>query len=302
MQESSAPIRFSEIGERLRAFRMGRGLAPEDLAGRLGISRAALYRAEKGQIPKIETLTRISDVLGVSLPTLLGVGIEYVDTAIAFFERMRQLEETSHQIVGLFGPISYLLTSDTYDATLREVLIEGITETGSGRAPALNAVETLMDVLAARKAAYRRKRPLIASLVSSADIERFLLHGLVGRHDLLPETIARRRREALAETRAIRDLLRDPPIGVQVGIVRETIPATSFQIFRQPDRAVLAISPFRLGEQPNVRVGAALITSAPEALELHESIAQQLWQRAFRGSEGADYLDDLIRRYSIGTS
>ena len=117
MQESSTPIRFSEIGERLRAFRMGRGLAPEDLAGRLGISRAALYRAEKGQIPKIETLIRISDVLGVSLPTLLGVGIEYVDTAIAFFERMRQLEETSHQIVGLFGPISYLLTSDTYDAT-----------------------------------------------------------------------------------------------------------------------------------------------------------------------------------------
>ncbi|HMB10122.1 MAG TPA: transcriptional regulator, partial [Saliniramus sp.] len=153
-----------------------------------------------------------------------------------------------------------------------------------------------------RKAAYRQKRPLIASLVSSADIERFLLHGLVGRHDLLPETIARRRREALAETLAIRDLLRDPPIGVQVGIVRETIPATSFQIFRQPDRAVLAISPFRLGEQPNVRVGAALITSAPEALDLHESIAQQLWQRAFRGSEGADYLDDLIRRYGIGGS
>ena len=117
---------------------------------------------------------------------------------------------------------------------------------------------------------------MIASLVSSADIERFLLHGLVGRHDLLPETIARRRREALTETRAIRDLLRDPPIGVQVGIVRETIPATSFQIFRQPDRAVLAISPFRLGEQPNVRVGAALITSAPRgagAARIHRATA-----------------------------
>ena len=53
----TAPIRLSDIGARLRAFRMGRGLTPEAAAASLGISRAALYRAEKGEIPKIETLT-----------------------------------------------------------------------------------------------------------------------------------------------------------------------------------------------------------------------------------------------------
>lgn len=299
MGTEDASIRLSEIGERLKAFRMGRGLSPEDLAERLRISRAALYRAEKGQIPKIETLTRISEVLQVSLPTLLGVGIEYVDTAVAFFERMRQLEEQCHQIIGLFGPISYLLTSDAYDAVLRDVLVEGAAGATPDDRQALQAIETLMDVLAARKEAYRRKRPLIASLVSSADIERFLLHGLVGRHDLDENEIMRRRREARAEVERIIALLRQPPIGVQIGIVRETIPSTSFQIFRQSDRSVLAISPFRLGEQPNVRVGAALITSAPEALALHESIAQQLWERAFRGSEGADYLAGLVARYGV---
>jgi transcriptional regulator with XRE-family HTH domain len=299
MQNGDASIRLSDIGERLRAFRMGRGLSPDDLAETLRISRAALYRAEKGHIPKIETLARISEVLQVSLPTLLGVGIEYVDTAIAFFERMRQLEEQCHQIVGLFGPISYLLTSDLYDETLREVLLEGIPQATDGTEDGTQPVETLMEILAARKTSYRRRRPLIASLVSSSDIERFLLHGLVGRHDLSEDVVAERRRKARAEALHILELLHRPPIGVQVAIVRETIPATSFQIFRQSDRSVLAISPFRLGEQPNVRVGAALITSAPEALGLHESIAQQLWDRALRGPDGAAYLTSLIERYAI---
>jgi hypothetical protein len=33
----------------------------------------------------------------------------------------------------------------------------------------------------------------------------------------------------------------------------------------------LALSPFRLGEEPNIRVGVAMITSAPEALALTDS-------------------------------
>lgn len=96
-------IRVSDIGARLHAYRIGRGMSPEELAERLGISRAALYRAEKGEIFKIETLTRITNVLGVSLQSLLGIGMEYVDTAVAFFERMRQLEEESEQIIGFLA-------------------------------------------------------------------------------------------------------------------------------------------------------------------------------------------------------
>ena len=96
---SAKQFQFAEIGARLRAYRLGKGISPEDLADRIGISRAALYRAEKGEIRKIDTLTSIADVLKVSLPSLMGVGVEYVSTAVAFFERMRQLEEECQQII-----------------------------------------------------------------------------------------------------------------------------------------------------------------------------------------------------------
>lgn len=290
-------IRFSDIGARLRAHRMGKGLTPEALAAKLGISRAALYRAEKGEIRKIETLTSIADELGVSLPSLMGVGVEYVSTAIAFFERMRQLEEDCRQVIGLFSPVSYLLTSDGYDTVLGTVLKESVpdgVDTESAR-----AVDALLEILRARKQAFRLRRPLIVSLISSADLERFLLHGLIGRLDLPAETIDERRRAARREAECILAMLEEQPIGIQIGIVREPVPATSFQIFRQADRSVLAISPFRLGEQPNVRLGVALITSAPEAMALHEEIAERLWNGALKGADAADYLRGMIARYAI---
>lgn len=295
----TAPIRMSDIGARLRAFRMGRGLTPEAVAASLGISRAALYRAEKGEIPKIETLTRIADVLGTSLPSLLGVGVEYVDTAIAFFERMRQIEEDAEQIIGLFGPVSYLLTSDAYDAMLEAVMLEAIPPGEDASGAARQSVDALLAVLRQRKAWYKRRQPLIVSLIASSDIERFLLHGALGRHDLPPETVAERRRLAQSEVQRIEALLRRPPPGVQIGIAQEPTPATTFQIFRQRDRSTLAISPFRLGEQPNVRIGVALITSAPEPMRLHEDIARRLWAGALKGDAAADFLHGLVDRYGI---
>lgn len=290
-------IRFNDIGARLRAYRIAKDLSPDVLAKNLGISRAALYRAEKGQIRKVDMLVSIADVLGVSLPSLMGVGVEYVGSAIAFFERMRQLELESEQIIGMFGPVSYLLTSDEYDGVLRQVLSE--VSVGEHQAENARTVDILLEILMARKANFRLRRPLIASLIASADLERFLLHGVIGRHDLPPELVHERRKQARHEAEAIVDLLRDQPIGVQVGIVREPVPATSFQIFRQKDRSILAISPFRLGEQPNVRVGVGLITSAPEALSLHEEIAARLWTNSLKGSDAMAYMEDLIERYGV---
>ena len=294
---SADGVRFSDIGARLRAHRLGKGMTPDALAEKLGISRAALYRAEKGEIRKIETLTSIAGELGVSLPSLMGVGVEYVSTATAFFERMRQLEEGCQQIIGLFSPVSYLLTSDAYDGVLDTVLKESVPD-GIDTEGA-KAVDALLQILHARKAAFRLRRPLIVSLISAADLERFLLHGLIGRHDLPASTIDSRRLAARHEAECILGMLEDQPIGIQVGIVREPVPATSFQIFRQADRSVLAISPFRLGEQPNVRLGVALITSAPEAMALHEEIAARLWNGALKGAEAAAYLRGMISRYAI---
>lgn len=123
--------------------------------------------------------------------------------------------------------------------------------------------------------------------------------GLIGRHDLPAAVISQRRLQARREAEYIRSMLRDQPIGIQIGIVREPVPATSFQIFRQSDRSVLAISPFRLGEQPNIRVGVALITSAPEAMTLHEDIAARLWAEALKGEDAAAYLESMIDKYAV---
>ena len=83
-------IRFDDIGNRLKAFRLGSGLSADEIASRLGISRTALYRFEKGELAKIETLEKLADLLSVSVPTLLGVGVEYVPSAVSYFERMRR--------------------------------------------------------------------------------------------------------------------------------------------------------------------------------------------------------------------
>jgi transcriptional regulator with XRE-family HTH domain len=289
-------IRFDDIGNRLKAFRLGSGLSADEIASRLGISRTALYRFEKGELAKIETLEKLAELLSVSVPTLLGVGVEYIPSAVSYFERMRQIEETSEHIIVLAGPISYLLSSDAFDQALGDIFRESIPDALPGRQRALEQVDEVTTVLRQRRESYRRRQPGIVNLISATEMEHFLENGLVGRLGL-PETI-RRERRALARSEAehFTALMADEPIGVQIGIVPDTLPHASFQIFRQPDRQVLALSPFRLGEQPNIRVGVAMITSAPEALALHEKMAKELWQRALKGAAAVALMRDLLAR------
>src|SRR5246127_2314337 len=159
-------IRFDDIGNRLKAFRLGSGLSADEIANRLGISRTALYRFEKGELAKIETLEKLAELLAVSVPTLLGVGIEYVPSAVSYFERLRQIEETSDQIMVLSGPISLLLASDNFMLTLEEVLTENVTRNVANRERALSDIPKLMAILRQRKEAYHRRRPTIANLMS----------------------------------------------------------------------------------------------------------------------------------------
>src|ERR1700752_3677058 len=131
------PPRFDDIGHRLKAFRLGSGLSAEEIAQRIGISRTALYRFEKGEVVKIDTLEKLAELLNVSLPTLLGVGVEYIPSAVTYFERMRQIEETAEHIIVLAGPLSYLLASDGFDRTLEEVLRESVPEAVAKNSKAL---------------------------------------------------------------------------------------------------------------------------------------------------------------------
>lgn len=283
-------FRLDDIGNRLKAYRLGSGLSADEIAKRLGISRTALYRFENGALAKIDTLDRLAELLGVSVPTLLGVGVEYVASAVSYFERTRQIEETAEQIIVLAGPISYLLASDRFDETLPQVLRESAPEHAEDRTRALAEIDEIMAILKQRKERYRARRPGVVNLIAAVEIDRFLRNGLVGLPDM-PKEVRRQRRElARAEVLHFAGVIENEPIGVQIGIVPDTLPHTGFQIFRQPDRQVLTVSPFRLGEQPNIRVGVAMITSAPEALALHHKAAEDMWKRAIKGAAAAELL------------
>ena len=290
-------LRYDDIGNRLKAFRLGSGLSAEEVARRIGISRTALYRFEKGEVVKIETLQKLAELLQVSLPTLLGVGVEYIASALTYFERMRQIEETAEHIIVLAGPLSYLLASDDFNAVLGELLKESIPESEDNMRLAEAEVDAIMTVLKQRKDTYRRRQPTIVNLIAATEISRFLINGMVGRLDM-PDKMRRERRDlARAEVEHFAHIIEQEPIGVQIGIVPETLPHTGFQIFRQPDRQLLSLSPFRLGEEPNIRTGVAMITSAPEALSLHRRSAEGMWRRALKGATAADYLRGLIARH-----
>jgi transcriptional regulator with XRE-family HTH domain len=288
------PSRYDEIGNRLKAYRLGSGLSADEIANQLGISGTALYRFEKGELAKIETLERLAELLGASIPTLLGVGIEYIPSAVTYFERMRQIEETAEHIIMLSGPISFLLASESFETTLEEVLTENITKSVANRQRALSDIPEIMQILRELKITYRRRRPMIVNLMSAMEIERFLHHGLIGRSGLPEDLMVQRKALARAEIEHFTKLLDDPPIGVQIGIVTDTLPHTGFQMFRQPERKILVLSPFRLGGEPNVRVGVAMITSAPDALTFHEAAIDEMWGRALKGQSASNLVRHLL--------
>ena len=284
--------RFPQIGERLRAYRIGSGLTVEEIADRLGVSRAALYRYEAGDVVKLETIERLGRLFGVSMTALLGVAVEHFSNGTAFFERLRQLEEKANHITIVFGPAAYVLTSDEYDGALLAALTEAEDE-----GDRLSAQEgaTLMEVLKSRKAAYRARQPSLVNIVSVYEIERFLANGLSLRPKVQRTRLAARRAMAAREVELIARIIAHPPMGVQIGLTRRPLPTTGFQLVRQEERSLVVTSPFRIGEQPNIRYGIAAISDAKDAIDVHQALADQLWSSVIHGIAAADELNRLVK-------
>jgi transcriptional regulator with XRE-family HTH domain len=288
-------IRYDQIAERLRAYRLGKGLSTDEVALRLGLSRAAIYRLEKGELVKIETLERVSELLGVSLASLLDAGVEYHSNAVSFLERMRQIELTSERVLAHYEPISFLMTSDDYAAHMRQMLLEAMPTTAS-RVDFKRQVDDVLRILSERKTLVRQRQPSIASVIGLLEIERFLRLGLVGRLDLPVSVQKQRRLAAAVEVERIADVMEREPVGIQIGLVEGALPSQTFQIFRRAEGALVSVSPYRLGELPNITTGVATVTAAAEAVALHEAMFRQLWSEAVRGAAGAAILRKLIKR------
>ncbi|OWT80790.1 MULTISPECIES: helix-turn-helix domain-containing protein [unclassified Achromobacter] len=277
-----------EIGLRLRAYRMGAGLSAETLGERLNVSRASVYRMEAQGIGRLDVLVRVARLLEVPLETLLGVGVEYVASALAYFERLRQIEARAEHIFVAFGPIVYLLTSDDYDTSLKQALT---TRTAAARRPvrARTDIDALMSILKLRKTQYLQRLPAITNVLSLPELVQFSEQGLDD-EDANPAVRQAHRSMVRHELERVAQLLESPPMGVQVGILFDRLPTTSFSVIRQADATFALTSPFRVGPQLNVWRGVGTISQDAEALRLHRQLAADLWSEVLTGQRAAEFV------------
>jgi hypothetical protein len=259
-----------------------------------------VYRIEAGEVVKIETLDRLANVLETSVGSLLGLGVEYYANAISYFERMRQIEEKSEQVIAHFPPLSYLLTSDNYSRQLKQTLMEAAPSYAEDGKDYEAEIDTIVAVLDERKHARHRRHLSVVNFVNMPEIERWLKLGLVGRFDLPANEIIERRLAARAEIEHLIKLIEQEPMGIQIGLIEEPLPNITFQLFRTSERTLLGLSPFRLGgELPNIRTGVAMLTADEEPVRLYEKLVERLWRRAHKGREAAQQLRMILERSAL---
>ena len=212
-------MRFTEIGQQLRAYRLESGLRAEEIAARLGVSRAALYRYEKGEVIKLDTIKRLAELLKISPLSLLGIGVEYYNRPIGYFERIRQIEETADQILQLFGPICYLTTSDAYDNALAEAFDEAAEQATTERTAMRSMAEQVLGILTARKRMYAMRRPGIIAMVSLSSVQRLLETGVAGGIQVSDRVRRICRDVAVTEVENMAALMEAEPMGLQFGLL-----------------------------------------------------------------------------------
>ena len=287
-------MRFTEIGQQLRAYRLESGLRAEEIAARLGVSRAALYRYEKGEVIKLDTIKRLAELLKISPLSLLGIGVEYYSRPIGYAERIRQVEETTDQILQLAGPLCYLTTSDSYDATMAAVFDEATEQAGDERVAMRSQAEQLMGIMIARKRMYAMRRPGIIAMISVASVKSLLATGIAS-GVASSERLRRICQDvAMKEIENIASLMETEPMGLQFGLIAGVEPSASFKILRARDRVSLAINPFRPDTHPTAHTGVSMITGADEAVAAHQRVAEANWRDALKGPAGAARLRNLI--------
>ena len=292
-------MRLNEIGQQLRAYRLESGMRAEEIAARLGVSRAALYRYEKGEVIKLDTVQRLAELLKISPLSLLGIGVEYYSRTVGFFERLRQIEESTDQILQVGAPLCYLTTSDAYDSILTQSLFDLADEAGDEAATARALAEQVLSILSLRKRVYQTRRPGIIAILSEQALQNLLHEGVCGGLPVSDALRQRCRQVAAAEVESIAALLETEPMGLQFSLLPGSEPSTNCMLLRQRDRATLAINPFRSDSGCSLSTGVALITGAPEAVATHQRVAEGMWRDSIKGASAAKRVRALLAAHRI---
>lgn len=287
-------MRFTEIGQQLRAYRLESGLRAEEIAARLGVSRAALYRYEKGEVIKLDTIQRLAELLKISPLSLLGIGVEYYSRPIGYLERVRQLEETAEQILVVSGAINYLTSTDGFERAFAAALDEVIDDAGADRSAQRAAAEQVLGMLATRKRMFTTRKPNIIAIFPASALRSFLAQGLAASLPLSERARRIAREAAAAEVEHIAATMEAEPMGLQFGLLQSGEPTGNFKILRARDRATLAINPFAADANPSAAAGVAMITTADEAILPHQRVAEHLWRDCLKGTQAAAAVRALI--------
>ncbi|KXV63173.1 XRE family transcriptional regulator [Acetobacter orleanensis] len=285
-------MHLGEIGQQLRAFRLESGMRADEIALRLGVSRAALYRYEKGEVIKLDTVQKLAELLNISPLTLLGIGIEYYNCPNKFFQKMAAIESDIEQILQVSDPVCYQVTSPAYDAILLEAQTDQLQKNGQD-------ITTTPVVLAQskRRALYSQRNPSIISMLHESRVIDFLTHGVGAGVPMSQPLRHKARQVAVQEIRNIITLIDAAPMGLQFSVIPDTITVTSCIFMRHSEQMAVAINPFRCDCSPNTTTGVALITSSLEAVTTHQHMLERLWQTSLKGADAIGRLKTLVERH-----
>lgn len=296
-------MRFADIGQQLRAYRLESGLRAEEIAARLGVSRAALYRYEKGEVIKLDTIRRLAELLKIPPPSLLGIGVEYFARPLALQERLRQGEEAAEQVLQVGGALCFQVSTDDHDAVLSEALLEAAEGTpGPDRLQHRATAEQLVTLLLARRRLYAQRRPAIIAMLGEGSLRRLLATGLAPDIAVSERLRARLRAAAVAEAENIAELMASEPMGLQLGLLAGADPACTFIVLRGRDKAQVCVGPFPADAPPAGAVGVGTVTAADEAVSIHQRVAENAWRDAVKGAAAAQRVRDIIRESALVTA
>jgi transcriptional regulator with XRE-family HTH domain len=293
LDELEVDVKFADIGQQLRAYRLESGMRAEEIAVRLGVSRAALYRYEKGEVIKLETIRRLAELIKVSPLSLLGVGIEYFSRPTAFGDRLRNLEEQADHVLHVGGRLCYPVTTDAFDGAIDEVWTEAA-QAAPDRAAARAAIEQAAQTMRERRSNYASRRPNVIAVLTEGAIQRFLADGIAGSLAVSRHIRSHACEAARVEVLHLANLMEFSPMGLQIGLTQGPEPSASFRILRGRERAHVVSSPFPVDSLPWMASGVASVTSADDAVAAHQRVAEGMWRDALKGNQAAQRLKAMV--------
>jgi transcriptional regulator with XRE-family HTH domain len=98
------PLAPEEVGRRIREARLAHGWTHEELARRVGVNWRTVQRWQKGQLPRLGTLVRLAETLG--LPR--SYFVEEEDLGAVLDELRAGLQALAERVEDLSGALASL--------------------------------------------------------------------------------------------------------------------------------------------------------------------------------------------------